>query len=231
MVNISDPSLLRGFSVFIRARLGLPHSPPMPSEPVVCLVRRSGNRRILNEEEVVSVLSKFVSVKVVQLDTLSYHEQVNSSPSYPSPPPPSYPSPPPSPHPPITLPPPLPTTLPLTPTYSFIPSLQVAQMQKFTILVGFHGAELLNALYMPPDSVTVQLVPFGAKSLPVGSYAQVLRANGPYLEWQNMNERLSRPNEVGDRDNNQADTILNTDDISDLVKSAMKMGINAKFRP
>ena len=206
MVNISDPSLLRGFSVFIRARLGLPHSPPTPSEPVVCLVRRSGNRRILNEEEVVSVLSKFVSVKVVQLDTLSYHEQVNSSPSTP-------------PH----LPPP--------PTYSFIPSLQVAQMQKFTILVGFHGAELLNALYMPPDSVTVQLVPFGAKSLPIGSYAQVLRANGPYLEWQNMNERLSRPNEVGDRDNNQADTILNTDDISDLVKSATKMGINAKFRP
>lgn len=204
MVNISDPSLLRGFSVFIRARLGLPHSPPTPSEPVVCLVRRSGNRRILNEEEVVSVLSKFVSVKVVQLDTLSYHEQVNSSPSTP-------------PH--------------LPPTYSFIPSLQVAQMQKFTILVGFHGAELLNALYMPPDSVTVQLVPFGAKSLPIGSYAQVLRANGPYLEWQNMNERLSRPNEVGDRDNNQADTILNTDDISDLVKSATKMGINAKFRP
>ena len=104
-------------------------------------------------------------------------------------------------------------------------------MQKFTILVGFHGTELLNALYMPPDSVTVQLVPFGAKSLPIGSYAQVLRANGPYLEWQNMNERLSRPNEVGDRDNNQADTILNTDDISDLVKSATKMGINAKFRP
>lgn len=103
-------------------------------------------------------------------------------------------------------------------------------MQKFTILVGFHGAELLNALYMPPDSVTVQLVPFGAKSLPISSYAQLLRANGPYLEWQNMNERMSRPNEVGDRDNNQADTILNTDDISDLVKSAMKMGINAKFR-
>lgn len=102
-------------------------------------------------------------------------------------------------------------------------------MQQFTILVGFHGAELLNAIYMPTDSVTVQLIPFGAKSLPVDAYAQLLRANGPYLEWQNSNERMSRPSEVGDRDNNQADTILNTDDISDLVKSAMKLGINARL--
>lgn len=104
-------------------------------------------------------------------------------------------------------------------------------MQQFTILVGFHGAELLNALYMPPDSVTVQLVPFGAKSLPVSSYAQILRSNGPYLEWQNTNERMSRPNEVGDQDNNQADTVLSTDDISDLVKRAMTLGVNAQLGP
>ena len=102
-------------------------------------------------------------------------------------------------------------------------------MQRFTILVGFHGAELLNALYMPADSVTVQLVPFGSKSLPVSEYAQLLRANGPYLEWQNRNERMSRPGVVGDRESNMANTILDIDDVSDLVESAMKLGLNAKL--
>ena len=77
MVNITDPALLHGFAVFMRARLGLPHPIPVPSEPVVCLVRRSGNRRILNEEEIVAALSKFVRVEVVQFDILSYREQVN----------------------------------------------------------------------------------------------------------------------------------------------------------
>ena len=102
-------------------------------------------------------------------------------------------------------------------------------MQQFTILVGFHGAELLNALYMPPDSVTVQLLPFQAKSLPITAYSQILRANGPYLEWQNENERMSRPNEVGDRGNNLADTIVDIEDISDLVEAAMKLGVNSKL--
>ena len=102
-------------------------------------------------------------------------------------------------------------------------------MQQFTVLVGFHGAELLNSLYMPPESVTVQLVPYRARSLPVKSYAELLRANGPYLEWENGNERMSRPNEVGDRDNNLADTILEIDEISDLVESALKLGVNARL--
>ena len=76
MVNITDPALLHGFSVFIRARLGLPYPIPAPSEPVVCLTRRSGSRRVLNEDEVVEALSKFVHVEVVQFDALSYREQV-----------------------------------------------------------------------------------------------------------------------------------------------------------
>ena len=102
-------------------------------------------------------------------------------------------------------------------------------MQQFTILVGFHGAELLNALYMPPESVTVQLVPYRARSLPLAPYAELLRATGPYLEWQNGNERLSRPNDVGDRDNNLADTLLDVDQICDLVESALKLGVNARL--
>jgi hypothetical protein len=77
VVNITDPALLRGFSVFMRARLGLPYPIPVPTEPAVCLVRRSGNRRILNEDEMVAALSKFVRVEVVQFDALSYREQVS----------------------------------------------------------------------------------------------------------------------------------------------------------
>ena len=116
-----------------------------------------------------------------------------------------------------------------THTHTHTHTLQVAQMQKFTVLVGFHGAELFNSLYMPPDSVTIQLIPYRARSLPVNSYAQVLKANGPYLEWQNGNERMTRPNEVGDRDNNLADTILDIDEISDLVESALKLGVNSNL--
>ena len=102
-------------------------------------------------------------------------------------------------------------------------------MQQFTILVGFHGAELLNSIYMPPDSVTIQLVPYRARSLPVNTYAELLRSTGPYLEWQNGNERMSRPNQVGDRDNNLADTLLDIDEISDLVESALKLGVNSRL--
>ena len=40
---------------------------------------------------------------------------------------------------------------------------------------------------------------------------------------------MSRPNEVGDRDNNLADTLLDVEDISDLVESALKLGVNAKL--
>lgn len=180
VVNMTDPALLHGFSLFMRSRLGLPYLPPTPAEPTVCLVRRSINRRILNEEDIVSALSKFVRVEVVQFDALSYREQV-------------------------------------------------AQMRKFTVLVGFHGAELLNALYMSPGSVTIQLVPYNARNLPIATYAELLRANGPYLEWQNGNERMSRPNQVNDKDNSFSDTLLDTDDISDLVESALRLGVNAKL--
>lgn len=102
-------------------------------------------------------------------------------------------------------------------------------MRKFTVLVGFHGAELLNALYMSPGSVTIQLVPYNARNLPIATYAELLRANGPYLEWQNGNERMSRPNQVNDKDNSFSDTLLDTDDISDLVESALRLGVNAKL--
>lgn len=75
---MTDPALLHGFSLFMRSRLGLPYLPPTPAEPTVCLVRRSINRRILNEEDIVSALSKFVRVEVVQFDALSYREQVRA---------------------------------------------------------------------------------------------------------------------------------------------------------
>ncbi len=35
-------------------------------------------------------------------------------------------------------------------------------MQKYTVLVGVNGAGLMNALYLPPFAVAVQLVPYNA---------------------------------------------------------------------
>ena len=102
-------------------------------------------------------------------------------------------------------------------------------MQQFTILVGFHGSELINAFYMPLGSVTVQLVPYNAKSLDTEKYAQILRSRGPYLEWQNTYEQNSRPNQLGDSANILADTIVHVEEFVALVKQALKLGINSRL--
>lgn len=108
-------------------------------------------------------------------------------------------------------------------------SNQVAEMQQFTILVGFHGGELLNSLYMPVGAVTIQLVPYNAKSLDTEKYARVLRTHGPYLEWHNQQEKNSRPNQVDDTDNRLADTLVPVEEFVQLVKQALNLGINSRL--
>ena len=108
-------------------------------------------------------------------------------------------------------------------------SPQVAEMHQYTILVGFHGDELLNSLYMPVGSVTIQLVPYNARSLNTERYAQVLRAHGPYLEWHNQHEKNSRPNQVDDSDNSLADTLVPVEEFVSLVKQALILGINSRL--
>lgn len=75
-LNISDPQLINGFSGFMRTQLGLPFHPTRPTVPHVCLIRRTTSRLILNEISLVSAISPFVRVQVVQFDGLSYREQI-----------------------------------------------------------------------------------------------------------------------------------------------------------
>ena len=105
---------------------------------------------------------------------------------------------------------------------------QVAQMQQFTILVGFHGSELLNAIYMVEGSVAIQLMPF-ASSLDAQQYSQVLKAHGPYLEWVNQHEKDSRPSKLDDKDNRMADTVVNVEEFVQLVKEALQLGVNSRL--
>ncbi len=102
-------------------------------------------------------------------------------------------------------------------------------MQQFTILAGFHGGELINALYMPPDSVSIQLVPFHAQTLDTEKYGRILRPRGPYLEWQNTHEQNSRPNQVEDADNSLADSVVHVEEFVAVVKQALKLGINSRL--
>ena len=105
--------------------------------------------------------------------------------------------------------------------------LQVSQMQRYTILVGFHGDELLNAIYMPKDSVTVQLLPFNSEGLVPTKYSDILRGHGPYLEWTNPIEENSRPGTglTGD----QADSLVEVSEFVKLVKAALTLGINRRL--
>ena len=102
-------------------------------------------------------------------------------------------------------------------------------MQQCTVLVGFHGGELINSLYMPPGAVTIQLVPYKAQSLNTEKYAHILRAHGPYLEWHNQHEQSSRPNQMEDADNSLADTVVNVEEFVELLKQALKLGLNARL--
>ena len=102
-------------------------------------------------------------------------------------------------------------------------------MQQFTVLVGFHGGELLNALYMPRGSVTIQLLPYDATALSTEKYSPLLRAHGPYLEWHNKHEKNSRPNQVNDRANSLVDTIVHVEEFVELIKRALRLGINARL--
>ena len=65
------------FADFMFTRLGLLRPQDTPTEPCVCLVKRSLTRRILNEGELIGAVEKFVKIKVVQFDVLSYQEQVS----------------------------------------------------------------------------------------------------------------------------------------------------------
>lgn len=55
-----------------------------------------------------------------------------------------------------------------------------------------NGAGLMNGIFRPEGTVVVQLVPYGANGLNFEDFAQLLNAQGPYLEWHNTHKELTR---------------------------------------
>ena len=96
---------------------------------------------------------------------------------------------------------------------------QVEKMQYYTILVGVNGAGFMNALYLPPNGVAIQLAPYNT-TLNIGTYAELMKARGPYLEWHNTHKENhfvpeSHPNAHG------VDTIVDTKEFRELIQEAL----------
>ena len=53
----------------------------------------------------------------------------------------------------------------------------------YDILVGMNGAGLINALYLHPAAVAIQLLPNGS-NLNFDEFRSLLRARGLYREWK-----------------------------------------------
>lgn len=73
-MNHSDPSLLAGFAGMVLSHLSLLLT--TPTQPYLCLVKRTLTRRILNDQELIEAVSGEVKVQVVEFEGLSYREQV-----------------------------------------------------------------------------------------------------------------------------------------------------------
>ncbi len=94
-------------------------------------------------------------------------------------------------------------------------------MQNYTVLVGVNGAGLMNALYLPYYATAIQLVPYQAQVNFV-EFGKFLQARGNYLEWHNSNPD-NHVQSVQDVNNNNANTIVDVDELKALVATGLKM--------
>ena len=94
-------------------------------------------------------------------------------------------------------------------------------MQQYTVLAGMNGAGLMNCIYLPVNSVCIQMVPYKAK-LNFLQYSHLLQSRGPYLEWHNTHEELHSPVR-GDQHNNRPDTTVAVEEFAQLVKEALRI--------
>lgn len=94
-------------------------------------------------------------------------------------------------------------------------------MQNFTILAGMNGAGLVNCLYLPVNSVCIQMVPYKAE-VNFAQYGELLRSRGHYLEWHNRNPDLNKVI-PGDPNSNYPDTVVDVDDFTKIVEEAINM--------
>lgn len=84
----------------------------------------------------------------------------------------------------------------------------------------------MNALYLPPTSVAVQLVPFNA-SVNFNEFGALLKGRGPYMEWHNSHRELTRVQEH-DVYMSQADTFVSVDEFQQLMKDALEAAQHAR---
>ena len=108
-------------------------------------------------------------------------------------------------------------------------SFQVLAVQNYTVLGGINGAGLMNALYLQPFAVAVQMVPYRAQ-LNWKSYGDLLKTRGPYLEWHNKHEHLHRQNNQTDPLNSNGDTEVEVGELRQLMVVALAMAEEEKRR-
>ena len=93
-------------------------------------------------------------------------------------------------------------------------------MQKYSVVIGVNGAGLMNGLYLPPYGVAVQIVPYEAK-VNFKEFGALLRSRGPYIEWHNTHEDLTRT--TREQYNNNPDTIVHIDEFMTVVQDALQL--------
>ena len=105
---------------------------------------------------------------------------------------------------------------------------QVEMMQHYSIFVGINGAGLMNALFLPPYAVCIQLVPFEAQVNFI-QYGALLQSRGPYMVWHNKHESLTRP-APGDSYNSRSDTIVHVEEFKNLIVEAISLSDKERKR-
>ena len=101
-----------------------------------------------------------------------------------------------------------------------VPS-QVECVQNYTVLVGINGAGLMNCIYLPRHSTCIQMTPYKA-SVNTHQYGLVLKSRGPYLEWENTHENMTRV-QPSDKNLTHPDTIVHVQEFIDLIIKALKL--------
>ena len=86
----------------------------------------------------------------------------------------------------------------------------------------------MNCVFLPFDSVCIQLTPYKAK-VNTREYGEVLKARGPYLEWENTHLNLTRQR-VHDTGNSHADTIVHVDEFIRLISEALGIHKNMQAK-
>ncbi|XP_064619968.1 protein O-linked-mannose beta-1,4-N-acetylglucosaminyltransferase 2-like [Lineus longissimus] len=150
---------------------------PQPHSKIrVGLIKRTGRRLILNEDDIIKAVKPFTEIDVINFDGMTFRKQIEV-------------------------------------------------VQKYSVLIGMNGAGLINALFAPPFTCAVQLVPYEAQTNHK-AFGTLLTAKGPYLEWHNQHKDLHFVK--ADGTNHNADTVVNVDEFRKLVREALEWARQAR---